>query len=223
MKILHKNKNKDIAESYDCWAETYDIDHNQTRKLAENVLKGQDLDISGRSIIEIGCGTGINTQWLSEQAKTVLALDISIGMLKMAKARVQTDNILLVRHDIRCMWPCGDGSADLIIAMLILEHVDRLEPVFQEAARVLKSGGKLFLCELHPTKQMLGRQAEFINSLSGEIEKITAFLHDVSEYVNGGIQAGFKLTEIREWRDEGSDNMDPPRLLSLIFDLPSTR
>jgi malonyl-CoA O-methyltransferase len=101
--------------------------------------------------------------------------------------------------------------------MLVLEHIEHVGPVFSEAARVLRSGGELFVCELHPTRQMYGRQAEFIDSETGECERIAAFLHDVSEYVNAGLGAGFELTHIGEWRDSEGAQSDLPRLLSLQF------
>ena len=66
-------------------------------------------------------------------------------------------------------------------------------------------------------RQMLGRQAEFTNPRTGERERVAAFLHDVSEYVNGGLQAGFTLVHLGEWRDTGAGQADPPRLLSVHF------
>lgn len=215
--LTTSRENSDIAAAYDLWADTYDVDPNRTRELAGEILRQYDLSLAGRDVVEIGCGTGRNTLWLSEHAENVLALDISEGMLRRAKARVQSPRVRFLQHDVRSAWPGADGSADVVIAMLVLEHVERLEPIFGEAARVLRCGGDLFVCELHPMRQMLGRQAEFTNPRTGERERVAAFLHDVSEYVNGGLQAGFTLVHLGEWRDTGADHADPPRLLSVHF------
>ena len=214
-------ENSDIAAAYDLWADTYDIDPNRTRELAGEVLRQCDLRLTGRDVLEIGCGTGRNTLWLGERAETVLALDISEGMLRQARARVQSPRVRFLQHDISSPWPSADGSADVVIAMLVLEHVQRLQPIFGEAARVLRRGGDLFVCELHPMRQILGRQAEFTNPRTGERERVAAFLHDVSEYVNGGLQAGFTLGRLGEWRDTGAGRSDPPRLLSVQFHVPA--
>ena len=208
-----------VAAAYDRWAKTYDADPNRTRELAASVLRQSDLELAGRDVIEIGCGTGRNTEWLVERAESVVAIDFSEGMLWRAKARVQSPHVRFVRHDIRAGWPQAAAAADLVIAMLVLEHIEQVGPVFSEAARVLRSGGELFVCELHPTRQMYGRQAEFIDSETGECERIAAFLHDVSEYVNAGLGAGFELTHIGEWRDSEGAQSDLPRLLSLQFRL----
>jgi len=209
----------EVAAAYDRWAETYDIDPNRTRELAATVLRQLNPELAGRNVTEIGCGTGHNTRWLVERASSVVALDFSEGMLRQAKARVHSPQVRFLKHDIRSAWPLADASTDLVIAMLVLEHVEEVEPVFAEAARTLRSEGELFVCELHPTRQMYGRQAEFTNRKTGECERIRAFPHDISEYVNSGLGAGLELTHMGEWRDSNGQRTDLPRLLSLKFRL----
>jgi ubiquinone/menaquinone biosynthesis C-methylase UbiE len=210
-------ENLEVAGAYDLWADTYDVDPNRTRELAAAVLRQRDLKLAGRSVIEVGCGTGRNTFWLAERAASVLALDISEGMLRQAKAYVKSPRVRFLQHDIRFAWPVADASADVVIAMLVLEHVEHLDPILTEASRALRPNGDLFLCELHPMRQMLGGQAQFTNPQTGELERVAAFLHDVSEYVNGGVQAGCTLLHLGEWRDAGAVRADPPRLLSVHF------
>ena len=207
----------EIATAYDRWAKTYDTDLNRTRELAAAVLRQSNLRLAGRDVIEIGCGTGHNTEWLAERASSVLAMDFSEGMLRQAKARVHSAHVRFVQHDIRSVWPTADASADLVIAMLVLEHIEQVEPIFAEAFRALGSGGELFVCELHPMRQMSGRQAEFTSPETGECERISAFLHDVSEYVNAGLRSGLELMHMGEWRNSNDAQSDLPRVLSLQF------
>jgi malonyl-CoA O-methyltransferase len=49
----------------------------------------------------------------------------------------------------------------------------------------------MFLCELHPMRQLQGHQAEFTHPRTGERVRVPAFLHATSEYVNAGLRAGF--------------------------------
>src|SRR5437016_1278469 len=127
-------KKSAIAAAYDQWAETYDSDPNRTRELAGQVLRKVDLRVDGRDIVEIGCGTGRNTEWLATQAARITALDFSEAMLARTRVRVHDPRVRFVQHDVRTTWPLDDNSADVIIAMLILEHVEQLETVFAEAA-----------------------------------------------------------------------------------------
>jgi ubiquinone/menaquinone biosynthesis C-methylase UbiE len=207
----------DIAAAYDDWAETYDTDLNRTRDLAAEVLRQADLDLTGRKVVEVGCGTGRNTAWLAERSTEVVALDFSAEMLAKARARLNDPRVRFVRHDARAKWPLADSSADVVIAMLILEHIENLETFFAEAARVLRHRGELFVCELHPMRQITDGQAQFSNPTTGQRQLVTAFLHDVSQYVNTGLSAGFKLERLGEWRDADAPLNSVPRVLSLLF------
>ncbi len=206
-----------IAAAYDQWAQKYDTDPNRTVELAGQVLRKVDLTVDGRSIVEIGCGTGRNTEWLATRASTITALDFSEEMLHRAQTRVRDPRVRFVQHDVRTTWPLPADSADVIIAMLILEHVEHLETVFAEAVRTLKPNGELFICELHPMRQLLGGQAQFSNTQTGERELVPAFLHNVSDFVNGGLAAGFELNRLDEWRDTDATSNNIPRLLSSLF------
>jgi ubiquinone/menaquinone biosynthesis C-methylase UbiE len=213
------NQQSEIAAAYDDWAETYDTDLNRTRDLAAEALKQADINLSGRNIVEVGCGTGRNTAWLVERSAEIVALDFSDEMLARARARVKDPRVHFVRHDARASWPLANSSADVVVAMLILEHIQNLQAFFAEAARVLNQGGKLFVCELHPMRQLTGGRAQFNSSKTGERQHITAFLHDVSEYVNAGLSEGLELRHLGEWRDTDAELVSMPRLLSLLFSL----
>lgn len=216
-KMSKVGKEAGIAAAYDRWAETYDTDPNRTREQAAEVLRQVDLPLAGRDIVEIGCGTGRNTEWLATQAASITALDFSEEMLGRAMTRIQDPKARFIQHDVRSSWPLADDVADVIIAMLILEHVEHLETVFAEAVRVLRPNGKLFICELHPMRQLMGGQAQFSNTQTGERELVPAFLHNVSDFVNAGLAAGFDVRRSDEWRDPDSDANSIPRLLSLLF------
>jgi ubiquinone/menaquinone biosynthesis C-methylase UbiE len=221
--MTQPSRESNIASAYNEWAETYDTDPNRTRDLAAQVLKQAGLSFADRKIIEVGCGTGRNTEWLARPAagaRDIVGLDFSEKMLAHAGDRVRDPRVRFIQHDVRDEWPLAEASADLVIAMLILEHVERLEPFFAEAARILNLSGEVFLCELHPMRQLLGGQAQFIRSQTGEQTRVPAFLHNVSDYVNAGLSSGFELVNLGEWRDLDALPKDLPRLLSLRLRMP---
>jgi malonyl-CoA O-methyltransferase len=122
--------------------------------------------------------------------------------------------------DITAPWPAADGSVDIVVGNLVLEHVDDLSPVFTSAARVRRSRGTLYLCELHPFRQLRGGQAHFVDAETGDTTRVPAFPHSVSQYVNGGLAVGLSLVGIGEWHDEQADADALPRLLSVRFRQP---
>ena len=209
--------NPDVATAYDRWSATYDSDVNATRDLDAVVLRRSALNLEGKRVVELGCGTGKNTGWIANAAAGVTALDFSAGMLSHARQRVSASHVRFVYHDLRNPWPLEDQSADVIIGNLVLEHVGALAPIFAEAARVLTPGGQLYLCELHPYRQLRGGQAHFADAATGQVVALAAYLHSTSEYVNTGIAAGFTLDALGEWTEGEADEPAPPRLLSLLF------
>jgi ubiquinone/menaquinone biosynthesis C-methylase UbiE len=212
---------KDVRAAYAAWAGSYDSSENRTRDLDGVVLRQHELDIAGRDVVEIGCGTGKNTEWLAEHAASVVALDLSPEMLAKARKRVTSSHVSFLEHDIQRTWPLPDESVNAVIGNLVLEHVSNLRIIFHEAQRVLRSNGTLFICELHPFRQHLGGQAQYTDEKSGARHKIEAYIHELSEYVNSGIDAGLQLARIGEWADDQDRaSSAPPRLLSLLFNRP---
>ena len=206
----------DVSDAYDRWSASYDTDANLTRDLDARVLREAPLQLSGKRVLELGCGTGKNTEWLAANARSVTALDFSPGMLARAHQRVTTTNVRFAEHDIRNPLPLDDESVDIVVGNLVLEHVDELASVFAEAARVLAIGGQFFFCELHPYRQLRGGQAHFADATSGDTVVVTAYRHTTSEFVNAAIGAGLTLVSLGEWFDEGAPPDTAPRLLSLL-------
>ncbi len=208
----------DVAEAYDRWSRRYDDDHNATRDLDARVVRQSPLHLAGARVLELGCGTGKNSQWLATQSRELVALDFSPGMLDVARRRVRAAHVRFVEHDITRPWPVDRASCDVVLGNLVLEHVRDLLPIYAEAARALRPGGQLFFCELHPYRQLLGGQAHFEDAETKQIIPVTAFPHTVSEYVNGGLATGFVLRMLDEHVEENAPTDAVPRLLSVLFE-----
>jgi ubiquinone/menaquinone biosynthesis C-methylase UbiE len=208
----------EVAEAYDRWSRRYDDDHNATRDLDARVVRQSPLHLSGARVLELGCGTGKNSAWLATHARELVALDFSPGMLDVAQRRVRAAHVRFVEHDITRPWPVDSGSWDVVVGNLVLEHVRDLAPIYAEAARVLRPGGQLFLCELHPYRQLRGGQAHFEDAETKQIVPVTAFEHSVSEYVHGGLAAGLTLRALGEHLEESAPADAVPRLVSVLFE-----
>lgn len=203
-----------IQDAYNDWAATYDTDRNLTRDLDQRVTRDTLAQGHYRAILELGCGTGKNTQLLAQLGERVLALDFSAGMIARAREKVRAAHVRFASADITQPWPCESGAFDLVVCNLVLEHVADLGLILGEAARVLEDGGQVLLCELHPFRQYEGKKAVF--QRAGEQTEIPAFVHHLSDFLAAATQSGLTLVKLGEWwhaEDEGK----PPRLVSLLL------
>lgn len=198
-----------VKKAYKSWSAIYDLNENKTRDLdllaTQTVLKTISFD----TIVEIGCGTGKNTQWLAEIAKEITALDFSAAMLSIAQKKVTKSHVIFKEADISKPWTIENEYANLVCCNLVLEHLKDLSTVFLEAHRVLKNNGYFFISEIHPMKRYVGSQAKFEDTL------VESNLHHLSEYLSEAKTSSFNLVRVDEWFDEEQEN--PPRLLTLLF------
>ena len=203
-----------IKEAYTNWSGTYDSDRNLTRDLDERVTRDTLKNLCCKSIIEIGCGTGKNTSFLSQIGEKVHAIDFSEGMINKAKEKLQLHNITFSIADITKQWHLKDGFANLIVCNLVLEHVENLSFIFSEAYRTLAHKGRFFICELHPFRQYEGTKANFQQDRN--TTEIQAFVHHISDFIGAAEANSFTLESFNEWWHE-EDRNKPPRLVSFMF------
>ncbi len=203
-----------IEESYNIWANQYDTNANKTRdldaKATIETLKKYDFE----NVLELGCGTGKNTQWLLKKAKQIIGLDFSEEMLNKAKEKISDENVTFIKTDLTEKWEIDNEFADLITCSLTLEHIKDLNHVFNQSSLKLKKNGLLFISELHPFKQYSGSKARY-KTENGTTE-LEVYIHHITAYVNNAKNNNFELLEMDEWFDENTEN-GLPRLISFVF------
>lgn len=93
--------------------------------------------------LDAGCGTGFQTAILLELGYETIGLDVSAGLLAVARRRSRRARLL--RGDVEAL-PCRDGTMDLVVSCgSTLSFVERPERAFAEIARVLRPGGRVLL------------------------------------------------------------------------------
>jgi ubiquinone/menaquinone biosynthesis C-methylase UbiE len=106
-------------------------------------------EVSGKRIVDFGCGSGANTVLLANRGAHVWGIDISEDLLRLAKRRLAVSGreggatfIAGSAHDM----PFPDASIDVVFGIAILHHLD-LKLVSREVRRVLKPGGRAIFQE----------------------------------------------------------------------------
>jgi len=88
-------------------------------------------------VVEVGCGTGLLAATLAEEGRQVVATDLRPeGLLRLRKAGVSAWPV----QSSATALPVSEGTADVVLALDVFEHVDDVQAI-AETARILKSGG----------------------------------------------------------------------------------
>lgn len=203
-----------IEKAYNSWSEQYDSNKNKTRDLDIKSTVETLSKYEFRNVLELGCGTGKNTEWLLTKAERIIGLDFSQEMLAVAKKKITHHSVEFKKADLLKDWKVENQFADLVTSSLTLEHIEDLDHIFNQANQKLIENGIFFISELHPFKQYSGSKARY--ETGNGTEELEVYTHHISDYIDNAIKNGFELLEIKEWFDENSKE-EIPRLISFVF------
>lgn len=105
------------------------------------------------TILDLGCGPGTLLHDMAPRANKVIGIDTSRKMIEAARtAHMENKKISFLEARLEEL-PVKDGSADAVVASMVLHHVSNPPLVIQEAARILKEKGILCLVDLKKHNQ----------------------------------------------------------------------
>jgi predicted TPR repeat methyltransferase len=203
-----------IENAYNIWADQYDTNVNRTRDLDKKCTIETLNNLVFKNVLELGCGTGKNTEWLLNKAERIIGLDFSQEMLNKAEEKITDKRVTFKKSDLTKDWKIENNFVDLITSSLTLEHIKNLDHIFSQANQKLNKNGLFFISELHPFKQYLGSKAQY-ETESGTKE-LEVYIHHISEYIDNAESNGLKFVEMKEWFDQNYQNR-LPRLISFLF------
>jgi 2-polyprenyl-3-methyl-5-hydroxy-6-metoxy-1,4-benzoquinol methylase len=204
----------DTRQAYDMWASQYDTNDNKTRDLEAQALRKSLENIALGKCLEIGCGTGKNTEWLIKKSNKLTAVDLSEEMIAKAKEKIGPGRVQFKQADITKDWNFTDGLYDLVCFSLVLEHIENLDHIFKRASASLNSGGFVYIGELHPFKQYSGSKARF-DSADG-LQVLECFNHNISDFIQSARKYGLLLWDLEEYFDD-NDRSVIPRILAILL------
>ncbi len=120
----------------------YDIEMRKQK--AKKMLAVLDDYYPGKlktlNVLDIGCSTGIISNFLSKRFGEIMGIDIDEGAIGYAKENYHSDNLNFdIQSAMDLKFP--DNSFDVIICAHVYEHVPDASRLLSEIHRVLKPGG----------------------------------------------------------------------------------
>ena len=192
--ILDKAK---VRHAFGQAAQTYDAVTQLQRDVGNTLLQNEKNIFEAGAILDIGCGTGFLTDGLLGQARGghVVALDLALPMLQMARNRLQGagNNVAYLCADAEKL-PLARQTVDVVYSNLALQWCMDLAAVFVEVRRVLKPGGRLVFSIFGPrTLQELKQAWACVDSY-----RHVNFFYSLPELGDFLRQAGFVVVTTRQ-------------------------
>lgn len=189
---------------------------NPTRKgLLDKPMIQECREVKGMKILDCGCGEGRFCRILSEAgAKYVLGLDSCEPMINAAN-EVKYLNVEYRVADVQRLDFIEDETFDVAVSYLNQCDLIDFRKNNKEVYRILRSGGRFLVANLHPMRSAVGRwhvnsekeKAHVVlDNYFDESERrwkmlgvdFTNFHRTLSSYVNSFIMTGFTLARIIE-------------------------
>ena len=135
------------AAEYDYEAPSYDESRFNSRlgrrlDYMHKKIIGRLLNSNGKTVLDVGVGTGRFATWLAKKGFEVVGVDISKEMLKEAKRKTQisSKNIHLILADAHFL-PLRKEMLDNCICINMVNHISKMDEFLREVKYVINRTG----------------------------------------------------------------------------------
>jgi len=119
--------------------------------LRVDYIERQARGLSGKHIVDIGCGGGILTEALAQRGALMTGIDMAEQSLKVARLHLHESD-LDIDYQLSTAEAFAEHNAarfDVVACLEMLEHVPDPAAIIDAAVRLLKPGGCLILSTLN--------------------------------------------------------------------------
>jgi len=120
-----------------------------TLRFLKFLKKDQKYRVEERNILDLGCGTGRNSNYLADKGNSVIGIEISKTAIEIAKQRAKDMNVIVDYRigDIGAPYGIEDSSIDVVLDITSSNSLNEFGRgvYMNEVKRVLKDGGYIFV------------------------------------------------------------------------------
>jgi SAM-dependent methyltransferase len=153
-------------------------------------------DVQGKTVVDLGCGTGENVAILAERGAEVVGMDISPDLIALAQQRIREANLkATIRVGDAYNTGLPDASVDVIFCIALIHHLD-IKIVRDEMWRMLRKGGMVILKEPIRFSAFYAR----VRNLLPAHEDISEYEHPLTREELSAMTQSFRVDATRFFR-----------------------
>ena len=154
---------KGSVEAYDIWAEQYDAQSGNLMMDLDAAVFAEllkNVDITGKHIADIGCGTGRHwAHFFRGKVASVSGFDVSQGMLDKLLLKYPSAQVHQIENNFFADIP--DAQYDLITSTLTIAHIENIDEALDAWCRMLRQKGDVIITDFHPNALAFGGKRTF--------------------------------------------------------------
>jgi SAM-dependent methyltransferase len=195
-------------------------------------------DLSGKRVLDIGCGAGENAVTMASQGAHVIAVDVSRAQLALGKRLAESAEIREEWHenDAADLAFLRADSIDVALSTGVVDEIEDFDRLLRQVHRVLRPGSAFVFSHQHPMRLAVGRddaapgalplgrlevRRSYFDPSPFEImfddEKMQVFPRTIADVFSALHRAGYRVDALLEPEPVGSSDPGPLSPKSIIW------
>lgn len=193
-----------LAEAYAAAVETKPHNALYERPATLSLLP----ELSGKRVLDAGCGPGIYSEQLIKNGADVTAIDASPKMIELAKQKLGNSAEVRLGDLSKPLDFLENSSFDIILSPLVLDYIEDWRGTFAEFYRLLRPSGRFIFSIHHPFFEYIYYKIENYfeteivscqwHGFKGVRVEMPSFRRPLNELINPLLETGFQLEKIIE-------------------------
>lgn len=169
-----------VMQRYDLTSDMYEERYGEEQQ-AKYGAALENVDLAGKRVLDVGCGTGLFFSYASACASMVVGVDVSRRLLLKARDEAKKSRHTYVLQADADHLPFSEGSFEAVFAFTVLQNVPKPEETLKELKRAATQYGNVVVTGLKKAFPL----NVFLDVLEGASLKVTSFVDrkDLNCYV----------------------------------------